>query len=169
MQRAVMFVATVILAASTAASSEAQDPAPRTAPPADVRLTYTARFSPAFPTMAGAVGGDVAGRLGGAIVRLSPPEVGQRFLHITSVYIVAATNPSRSFTARLQGTQDNAGENACRVGRCTGTATGVLDGRVVDGWLTGRHVHAEYTVVSCTDAPELMCFNGTLTVRRGAA
>jgi len=167
MKRIVTFVATIVAAAGFAGASEAHVARETSGRAADVHLTYTMRFTPSFPDMVGVVGGDVPGRFGGAILQLSPPDLSQRILHFTSVYIVVAANPSKSFAARVHGTQDNATESTCRVGRCTGRTTGVLDGHVVDGWMRGKRVHAEYTVVSCTDAPDEMCFTGAITIRRG--
>jgi hypothetical protein len=43
----------------------------------------------------------------------------------------------------------------------------VLDGRVVDGPLTGAHAHAQYKVISCTQAPDGTCFQGTISIKQG--
>jgi hypothetical protein len=47
------------------------------------------------------------------------------------------------------------------------SASAVLDGRVVDGWLKGGRVHAEYKIVSCTESPNGTCYEGTITIKRG--
>ena len=52
------------------------------------------------------------------------------------------------------GVQDNATKRA------------VLDGRVVDGSLRGARVHAEYNLISCTQAPDGTCFQGTISIKR---
>jgi hypothetical protein len=73
---------------------------------------------------------------------------------LTAVYIVIAPDPAKSFTAHVEGRQD---------GR---TRTAVLEGRVVDGYLKGAHVHAEYAVISCSQMPNGPCFQGTISVTR---
>src|SRR5205085_9240546 len=87
-----------------------------------LELTYTKWIAPGFPNMTGVVGGDIDGRFGGAVLERTPDASG-RFIHLTSVYIVVAPDPSESFTAHVEGVQDNQ------------TATAVLDGRVTDGLL----------------------------------
>jgi hypothetical protein len=57
-------------------------------------------------------------------------------------------------TANVEGTLDNQ------------TATAVLDGRVVDGFLKRAHVHVEFKVIGCTEAPNGTCFQGTISVAR---
>jgi hypothetical protein len=71
------------------------------------------------------------------------------------VYIVVAPDPSRSLTIHVEGVQDNQ------------SGTAVLDGRVVDGQLTGARAHAEYRVISCTQSPGGTCFQGTISIKHG--
>ena len=101
--------------------------------------------------MVGVVGGDVDGTFGGAVLEATPDATGQ-FVHLKAIYIVIA-DPTRSFTAEVEGVQDNH------------TATAVLDGRVIQG-PSAAHVHAEYSVISCTQAPNGTCFQGTISIRR---
>jgi hypothetical protein len=155
MKRTMAFVAVVAVAAGLAATSQAHTTgAAHPAGRADLQLTYTKWFAPSFPNMVGVVGGDISGQFGGAVLHLAPTDSSGHFVQITAVYIVVAADPSRSFTAHVEGVQDNA------------TQTAVLDGRVVDGQLKGAHVHAEYKVISCTEAPNGTCFQGTITVGR---
>jgi hypothetical protein len=56
--------------------------------------------------MVGVVGGDIVGKFGGAVLERTPDASG-RFVHLTSVYIVIAADPSQSFTAHVEGVQDN--------------------------------------------------------------
>ena len=119
-----------------------------------VELTFTKWFAPGFPNMVGVVGGDIAGRFGGAVLERSDPTL--RFVHLTSVYIVVADDPAESFTAHVEGVQDNQ------------SLTGVLDGRIVDGYLKRAHVHVEFAVITCTQAPSGRCFQGTISVTRSS-
>ncbi len=101
----------------------------------------------------GVVGGDIVGKFGGAVLQATPDAIG-RFVQLTAVYIVIAADPAKSLTAHVEGVQDNQ------------THTAVLDGRVVDGYLKRAHVHAEYAVISCSQAPNGTCFRGTISVTR---
>ena len=118
-----------------------------------VELTYTKWFNPGFPNMVGVVGGDIVGKFGGAVLQATPDATG-RFVQLTAVYIVIAADPAQSLTAHVEGVQDNQ------------TRTAVLDGRVVDGYLKRAHVHAEYAVINCSQAPNGTCFQGTISVTR---
>ena len=158
MKRTMSFLVAVAVAAGFTVTSQARTIGGTHATRrADIQLTFTKWFSPAFPNMMGVVGGDIPGKFGGAVLQVTPPDFSGRYLQITSVYIVVATDPAKSFTARIQGTQDNT------------AGTAVLDGRVVDGWLKGKHVHVEFKVISCTEAPDGTCFQGTITVKRGGS
>ena len=121
--------------------------------PARVELTYTKWFAPGFPNMVGDVGGDISGSFGGAVLRATADST-SRFVQLRAVYIVVARDPAESFTAHVEGVQDNE------------THTAVLDGRVVDGYLKRAHVHAQYTVIKCTQASNGTCFQGTISVTR---
>ncbi len=146
-------IAVLVLAAGiTAASAQTRD---RTAPErtGGVELTYTKWFAPGFPNMVGVVGGDIVGQFGGAVLKATPDTTG-RFIRLTAVYIVVAPDPSRSLTIHVDGVQDNQ------------SGTAVLNGRVVDGSLTGARAHAEYKVISCTQAPNHTCFQGTISIKR---
>ena len=115
----------------------------------DVQLTYTKWFAPAFPTMQGVVGGDLEGTFGGAVlVQTVLPTV----LLLEARYEIIANKPSHSFTALIAGSLD----------RATGMA--VLDGTVTAGWLTGKAVHVEFQRITCTQAPNGICFQGTIRV-----
>ena len=72
------------------------------------------------------------------------------------MYIVVAPDPSRSLTIHVEGVQDNQ------------SGTAVLDGRVVDGQLTGARAHAEYKVISGTQSSGGTCFQGTISIKRGS-
>ena len=138
-------------AASQARNGRTQDEEPAVG----VELTYTKWFAPGFPNMVGVVGGDIVGTFGGAVIQRTPDATG-RFVQLAAVYIVVASDPAKSFTAHVEGAQDNQ------------TRTAVLDGRVVDGYLKRAHVHAEFAVISCTQAPNGTCFQGTISVTRSS-
>jgi hypothetical protein len=147
-------IAVLVVAASiAAASAHTQNRDVHYGEPVNVELTYTKWFAPGFPNMVGVVGGDLVGRFGGAVLERTPDATGH-FVHLTAIYIVIAADPEQSFTARVEGIQDNQ------------TATANLDGRVIDGALDRAHVHAQYKVVTCTEAPSGKCFQGTISVTR---
>ncbi len=154
MKRTMALVTTLALAAvGLAGTGEARTHrGPARSTHAAIRLTYKKWFAPTFPNMVGTVGGDIQAQFGGAVLQVTPPDFSGRFLTIRAVYIVVAPDPAQSFTARVRGVQDNA------------AGTAVLDGRVIDGRLRGRHVHAEYRVVGCTESPDGTCFAGTITI-----
>jgi hypothetical protein len=150
---ALVIALTVITGPSASAAStrgaEAQSRASGGKGSGDVQLTYTKWFAPAFPTMQGVVGGDIEGTFGGAVLtRTVLPTV----VLLEARYEIIANKPSHSFTAMIAGSLD----------RATGLA--VLDGTVTAGWLTGKAVHVEFLTISCTQAPNGMCFTGTIRV-----
>ena len=121
---------------------------------AAIELTYTKWLAPSFPNMVGVVGGDIVGQFGGAVLKATT-ESTDPLIHLTAVYIVVAADPSRSLTIHVEGAQN----------KQLGTA--VLNGRVIDGWLTGARAHAEYKVVDCPQASDHTCYQGTITIKRG--
>jgi hypothetical protein len=72
-------------------------------------------------------------------------------------YEIIANKPSHSFTALIAGSLDKA------------TGLAVLDGTVTAGWLTGKAVHVEFRVITCTQAPDHTCFQGTIRVIKASA
>ena len=153
MKRFLALILAVAVTGGFAAASQARSGRAHDAE-VGVELTYTKWFAPGFPNMVGVVGGDIAGRFGGAVLERSDPTL--RFVHLTSVYIVVADDPAESFTAHVEGVQDNQ------------SLTGVLDGRIVDGYLKRAHVHVEFAVITCTQAPSGRCFQGTISVTRSS-
>jgi hypothetical protein len=153
MKRFLGLILAVAVIGGVAAATQARSGSVQTEEPAvSVELTYTKWFAPGFPNMVGVVGGDIAGRFGGAVLERSDPT--RRFVHLTAVYIVVADDPAESFTAHVEGVQDNQ------------SLTAVLDGRIVDGYLKRAHVHVEFAVITCTQAPSGRCFEGTISVTR---
>jgi hypothetical protein len=152
MKRFLGMILVVAVTGGFTAASQARTGSGRAESPPGLELTYKKWFAPGFPNMVGNVGGDITGRFGGAVLQATPS--GQ-LVQLEAVYIVVAPDPDDSFTAHVEGTQDNQ------------THTAVLDGRVVDGHLKRAHVHAEYAVISCPEAPNGTCFQGTISVTRG--
>jgi hypothetical protein len=148
-----LFAGLALVAGASTASARAHHQS-RHQTESGLALTYTKWFVPDFPNMVGTIGGDIDGKFGGAVLRATPDSTG-RFVRLSAIYIVVAPDPSHSLTMRVDGVQD----------KQSGTA--VLDGRVVDGYLRGAHVHAEYKVIMyCAQAGGGVCFQGTITVRR---
>lgn len=144
-------IAVLVLATGiTAASAQTRDRMAHET--GGVELTYTKWFAPGFPNMVGVVGGDIVGQFGGAVLQATPDATG-RFIRLRAIYIVVAPDPSRSLTIRVDGAQDNQ------------SGTALLRGRVVDGWLSGARVRAQYKVIDCTQAPDHTCFEGTISIK----
>jgi poly(3-hydroxybutyrate) depolymerase len=76
----------------------------------------------------------VPGTFAGEVLEATPSADGKR-LHIVAHY--AITVAGKTFTARVEGDQDN------------DTGLSVLVGTVTSGWSTGAHVRAEYQLSPC--------------------
>ena len=138
----------MLAAGAIAASGQVKDAKAATV----VDLTYTKWFSPSFPTMTGVVGGDIVGTFGGTVLEANPIAGGQ-IIRLKAIYEVIANDPSQSFTALVEGKQNNR------------TRSAVLDGVITSGFLTGERVHAKYQVLSsCLGNPGGPCFQGTIDV-----
>ena len=153
----------VLVAAASIAAASAQTQTLRShhvKGPDALELTYTKWIAPGYPNLAagfpnlvGVVGGDIVGKFGGAVYERT---VNGSLVHLDAIYIVIAPDPAKSFTAHVKGTED------------LNTLKAVLVGRVVDGFLNGAHVHVEFDVINCTQAPSGTCFQGTISVRRSS-
>ena len=114
-----------------------------------VELTYTVWFS---PNMTGVFAGDFAGTFGGAVLSHAPIP-GTPIVHLSSRYELNANDPSKSFTAIVEGNRNLV------------TNTAVLNGSVTAGWLAGEQAHSQFDVISsCPGKPSGPCFQGTLRV-----
>ena len=149
MKRSLALIAAIVLAAATATTSQARPAVPGTAAAAPVHLTYMDWYAPAYPNLAGVVGGDVSGEFGGAVLKATAPDTHGRF-QTTAVYIVVASDASKSFTVRAHGTQDNLAGRTCQGGHCAGWRQGGArrprGGRLADRAprsrrLQGRELH----------------------------
>jgi len=153
-RRFVGLIAAVIVAASiAAASARTQTGHARDADSTGLDLTYTKWIAPGFPNLVGVVGGDIVGKFGGAVYQRT---VNGNLVHLDAIYVVIAPDPAKSFTAHVEGTED------------LSTLKAVLDGRVVDGFMNQAHVHVQFDVITCTQAPNGTCFQGTISVRRSS-
>jgi hypothetical protein len=111
-----------------------------------VQLTYTKWFI--SPTeMTGFVGGDIVGSFHGTLlsIRVTP-----EFYLLKAQYDIIAGD--QSFSAIVQGKQN------------IKKGTAVLHGVVTTGWLTGEPVLAKFEVISCSQAPNGVCFQGAIRV-----
>jgi hypothetical protein len=104
-------------------------------------------------TMAGVVGGDVGdGAYAGQITSFAQTSTG---LEIDAEYHFNGS--THSFTASVHIVQ-------------TGFTIGgsaVITGRVTEGWLKGNQVEGGYEVITCTQAADGTCYQGTLDILRG--
>jgi len=153
-RRFVGLIAAVIVATSiAAASARTQTGHARDAHSTGLDLTYTKWIAPGFPNLVGVVGGDIVGKFGGAVYERT---VDGNLVHLDAIYVVIAPDPAKSFTAHVEGTED------------LSTLKAVLDGRVFDGFMNHAHVHVQFDVITCTQAPNGTCFQGTISVRRSS-
>ena len=114
-----------------------------------VELTYIVWFS---PNMTGVFGGDFAGTFGGAVLSRAPIP-GTPIVHLSTRYELKANDPSKSFTAIVEGNRNLVTNDA------------VLNGIVTTGWLAGEQAHSQFDVISsCPGKPSGPCFEGTLRV-----
>ena len=102
--------------------------------------------------MVGYIGGDASNRrfAGDVLEQHVSPTFG--ILRLEAIYQVQAGN--RTFTALIQG------------GASAATGVGILDGVILNGWRTGARVHVEFQAIGCTEAPNGLCFRGTIYVER---
>ncbi len=117
----------------------------------DAENTFT-KWLTDYPAMTGVVGGDVGtGTYAGEILKYTPGAT-------TVIEALYHFNGSRhSFTAlvHVEQTGDVPGSKAA------------ISGVVTDGWLKGSPVKGKYTQITCSQAPNGTCFQGTLDIVRG--
>jgi hypothetical protein len=108
--------------------------------------TFT-KYISAYPAMAGVVGGDVGkGTYAGEILKYTPGTT-------TVIEALYHFNGSKhSFTALVHVEQ-------------TGLKA-VISGVVTEGWLKGNPVKGKYTQITCSQAPDNTCYQGTLDILR---
>jgi hypothetical protein len=148
-KKAVLIIAalTVLMLAGGAVAASGEIKQARAADA--VELTYTKWFFPHFPTSVGVVAGDFTGTMAGQVLSRRSVADNQIVL-FTARYDVSAG--ADSFSALIEGEQNNE------------IHSGVVNGEVTAGALTGRQVHETYDVVSCTQAPTGFCFQGNIRI-----
>ena len=121
-----------------------------------VEVTFT-KWVTAFPAMAGFTGGEVDGTFEGEVLDRTPFDNGV-IVQLNARYQVIDPNGLHSFTAIIQGTQNNQ------------TRSAVLNGVITEGWLAGSQVHVDFDVVTpCELGSHNTCFRGTIRVMPGSA
>jgi hypothetical protein len=124
---------------------------------AAINVTFAKWIDGAFPNFTGVAGGDVPGAFAATVLERTPSDNGN-LIHLRARYEVIATNPAHAFTAEIEGNQNNQTQSA------------VLNGRVVEGWLTGARAHVTFDVVRpCPQHDQPVCFVGVLKVLPGSA
>lgn len=124
---------------------------------ANVEVTFTKWIEPAFPAFAGVAGGDVPGDFAATVLNRTAFENGN-IVKLEARYEVIANDPEHSFVALIEGTQNSQVQKA------------VLNGTVVDGWLTGARVHVTFDVIApCPQFGKDRCFTGVIRVMPGSA
>jgi len=126
---------------------------------APVEVSFTKWIDPSlgFPSFIGTAGGDVPGDFAATVLERTPFENGT-IVHLRARYEVIADNAARSFVAEIEGNQ------------IAQTSSAVLNGSVVDGWLTGARVHVTFDVIQpCPQFHQSRCFTGILRVLAGSA
>jgi hypothetical protein len=123
----------------------------------NIEVTFTKWVDPAFPLFKGVAGGDVPGDFAATVLERTPFDNGI-IVDLRARYEVIADDPARSFVAEIEG-KSNAE-----------TSHAVLNGSVVEGWLTGARVHVEFDVIRpCPQFGKPACFAGILRVLAGSA
>jgi hypothetical protein len=123
----------------------------------NVEVTFTKWVDPSFPLFKGVAGGDVPGDFAATVLQRTPFDNGN-IVYLRAKYEVIADDAARSFVAEIEGKLNNQ------------TLHAVLNGSVVDGWLTGARVHVTFDVIEpCTQFNKPRCFKGILRVLAGSA
>jgi hypothetical protein len=124
---------------------------------ANIEVTFTKWIDPSFPQFKGVAGGDVPGDFAATVLQRTPFDNGN-IIDLRARYEVIADNAARSFVAEIEGKQN------------TQIRSAVLNGSVVEGWLTGARVHVTFDVIQpCPQFNKPVCFTGILRVLAGSA
>lgn len=114
-------------------------------------VTFT-KWVTDFPNLAGVVGGDVGtGTFAGEVLEFVP---GDETTHIEALYHL--NGGTHALTAHVFVTQDEVAQTA------------VITGAVTDGWLKGGQVSGNYTIISCPEQTNGLCYQGTLRISKGS-
>ena len=124
---------------------------------ANIEVTFTKWIDPSFPQFKGVAGGDVPGDFAATVLQRTPFDNGN-ITDLRARYEVIADNAARSFVAEIEGKQN------------TEIRSAVLNGSVVEGWLTGARVHVTFDVIEpCPQFNKPRCFTGIIRVLAGSA
>ena len=124
---------------------------------ANIEVTFTKWADPSFPLFKGVAGGDVPGDFAATVLQRTAFDNGN-IVELRARYEVIADNAARSFVAEIEGKLNNQTQSA------------VLNGSVVEGWLTGARAHVTFDVIQpCTQFGKPVCFTGILRVLAGSA
>ena len=121
-----------------------------------VEVTFTKWFPvPGSPQMVGTTdeGGD-PGTYAGVLLRRTP--LNDQIAELEARYQVINAS-GHSFTALIEG------KSHIQTGHAT------LNGVVTEGWSVGAQVHVTFDLIPCTQAPNGVCFQGTIRVMAGSA
>ena len=123
----------------------------------NIDVTFTKWVDPAFPLFKGVAGGDVPGDFAATVLQRTPFDNGN-IVGLRARYEVIADDAARSFVAEIEGKQN------------TQILGAVLNGSVIEGWLTGARVHVTFDVIEpCPQFNKPRCFTGVLRVLAGSA
>ena len=119
-----------------------------------VEVTFT-KWITTFPNMEGVTGKDVEGTFEGEVLQATPFDNGV-IVKLNARYTVVDPTGNHTFTAIIQGTQNNQ------------TKSAVLNGVVTDGWLEGSQVHVDFDIITPCESLN-RCFKGTIRVMPNSA
>jgi hypothetical protein len=129
----------------------------------NIEVTFTKWLSPSVPppgtvaVFTGIAGGDAPGDFAATVLDRIAFDNGN-IVQLRARYEVHATDPARAFAVEIEGKQNNQ------------THSAVLNGSVVDGWLTGARVHVTFDVIEpCPQFGKSRCFTGVIRVLAGSA
>jgi hypothetical protein len=126
-----------------------------------VEVTFTKWVTDA-PSMAGVVGGDTGpGVFAGEIITQTRNIGGGRFNNTKALYQVRGG--AKAFDAHTAGGA-NSFDALVDVWTNNQKGTAVFNGFVVDGWLAGQQVTGDFKIINCKEAPNGVCFQGTIRV-----
>lgn len=112
-----------------------------------VDVTFT-KWVTTIPDMEGVVGGDVgAGTFVGEVLNFVP---GDEITNIEALYHI--NGETYAFTAHMF------------VWQSASTQSAEIRGVVTEGWLQGGLVQGTYTVISCPDKTDGLCYKGELHI-----
>ena len=129
----------------------------------NIEVTFTKWAVPGPPppgavaVFTGIAGGEVPGTFAATVLERIPFDNGN-IVQLRARYEVHAADPARAFVAEIEGKLNNQTQSA------------VLNGSVVEGWLTGARAHVTFDVIRpCPQHGQAVCFTGVLGVLAGSA